>query len=407
MDRYLGGEDIDTDDAHRRPGEGGRPRHLLPGGAGLRARPALGLDALLEVLTSAFPSPLEHDLPRSPASTARPREPLTCDPDGPLVAEVVKTTDRPVRRPGLAGPGLLRHAAPGDRRARRPGTAWPSAGTPTTTPTSGSRTCTRRSARRCARSPYCVAGDICAITKSASAETGDTMSGQGRAAAGRRRGTCRSRCCRSRSWPRPAPTRTRWPRTWAGSSPATRPCGWSATPRPTSWCCGAWARRTPTCVLDRLRDRRRRAGHRAGRGAAAGDVRAAPAEGHGPARQAVRRPRPVRGRATSRSSRCRAASGFEFVDKVVGGAVPHNYIPSVEKGVRAQMERGIVGRLPGGRPAGHPGRRQGAQRRLLGRGVPDRRRAGAAGGGREGPGDAARAGRRGRPSACRTRTSAR
>jgi len=38
--------------------------------------------------------------------------------------------------------------------------------------------------------------------------------------------------------------------------------------------------------------------------------------------------------------------GFEFHERVVGGAVPHNYIPSVEKGVRAQLEKGLVAGYP-------------------------------------------------------------
>lgn len=38
--------------------------------------------------------------------------------------------------------------------------------------------------------------------------------------------------------------------------------------------------------------------------------------------------------------------GFDFVDKIVGGSIPNQYIPAVEKGVRETMGRGVLAGCP-------------------------------------------------------------
>lgn len=38
--------------------------------------------------------------------------------------------------------------------------------------------------------------------------------------------------------------------------------------------------------------------------------------------------------------------GFAFTDEIVGGAIPHNFIPSVEKGIRQTMESGVLAGYP-------------------------------------------------------------
>ncbi|MYE89844.1 elongation factor G [Candidatus Poribacteria bacterium] len=39
-------------------------------------------------------------------------------------------------------------------------------------------------------------------------------------------------------------------------------------------------------------------------------------------------------------------SGFEFVNQVVGGSIPRNYIPAVEKGIRESMGQGLIAGYP-------------------------------------------------------------
>ena len=70
---------------------------------------------------------------------------------------------------------------------------------------------------------------------------------------------------------------------------------------------------------------------------------------------------PTRSRPAARASSRRSRSsleplppgtGFEFENKIVGGTVPKEYIPGVEKGLEVGARRGRARRLPGGRPQG-------------------------------------------------------
>ncbi len=40
------------------------------------------------------------------------------------------------------------------------------------------------------------------------------------------------------------------------------------------------------------------------------------------------------------------AKGFEFVDEIVGGSIPRNYLPAIEKGIRESMVEGILAGYP-------------------------------------------------------------
>ncbi|MDQ1644450.1 MAG: elongation factor [Cryptosporangiaceae bacterium] len=341
MDRYLAGEDIDQavliGDLETAVARGTFYPVL-----GTSALTSVGLAELLEVLTRAFPSPLEHDLPPVTRPDGSPHDPLTVDPDGPLVAEVVKTTLDPyVGRVSLVRvfSGTLRpesviHVS-GHGMAER-GHADHDVDERATHLYSPLGAALREV-------PYCVAGDLVALTKIGSAETGDTIS-------------AKDDPLLIAPWEMPQPllpvavvARTRSDEDALAKSlgrlvagdPTLRLERNPETHQLVLWCMGE---AHAEVVLDRLRaggaeldtepvrvSLRETFGSRAkGHGR---HVKQSGGHGQYAVADIEVEPMPT-------------GSGFEFVEKVVGGAVPNNYIPSVEKGVRQQMDRGLAAGYP-------------------------------------------------------------
>jgi elongation factor G len=174
MDRYLAGDELAVADLVADLETAVARGHFHPV---LCVAPltGVGVPELLDLLVSAFPCPMEHGCPDVTRPDGKSAPSLTCDPDGPLVAEVVKTTTDPyvgrvslVRvfsgtlRPDIpihvSGHGMEERGHPDHDVDERIGAVSSPLGSTLRTVAA------------------CPAGDICAVARLASAETGDTLS---------------------------------------------------------------------------------------------------------------------------------------------------------------------------------------------------------------------------------------
>ena len=303
----------------------------------------MGILEVLELVAKGFPSPLEHRDVEATTPDGKPVDPLACDPNGPLLAEIVKTTSEPyVGKLSLVRvfSGTLRpdtpvhvsgHFAAGsmhedhDVDERIGSLSSPLGKTQQSVPT-------------------CVAGDICAVAKLSRAETGDTLSDV-------------AAPLLLEPWQVPQPllpiaieakTKSDEDKLAKALSRllAEDPSLVLETKEDTNqqvlWCLGE---AHLDVVLDRLSNTYGVAVDTVPLKVSLRETFGAKAEGHG---------RNVKqsgghgqyGVCDIEIEPLPQGTGFEFVDKVVGGAVPRQYIPSVEKGVRAQMAKGVAAGYP-------------------------------------------------------------
>jgi elongation factor G len=346
MDRYLAGETIDEDvlitDLERAIARA----HFFPV-IPVCAGTGTGLAELLDLCVRAFPSPSEHTPPEVFTPEGKPVDALVCDPKGPLVAEVVKTSSDPyVGRVSLVRvfSGTLDPDVPVHVSGHFAAFFGDGGGHEDHDEDERIGVLAHPFGTHQVPAARVVAGDIATIGRLTRAETGDTLSSVDRPLV-------------LRPWDLPEPllpvaieaaTRSDEDKLssaltrLAAEDPSLRVEHNAETGQLVIWVLGE---AHVEVALERLQQRYGVAVEQREvvvplrecfGGAAKGHGRhVKQSGGHGQYAICDIEVEPLPG-----------GSGIEFVDKVVGGAVPRQFIPIVEKGVRAQMDRGVR--------AGHP-----------------------------------------------------
>ncbi|MCL2729179.1 MAG: elongation factor G-like protein EF-G2 [Actinomycetia bacterium] len=343
MDRYLGGEEIDVKtlitDLERAVARGTFHPVLAAAPAAEGARQGLGTVELLELVTGGFPTPLERTPPPVTSPDGRPEPDLVCDPEGPLAAEVVKTASDPyVGRISLVRvfSGTLRP----DETVHVSGHGMEDRGHEDHDVDERVGALSSPFGKLQRPVPSAKAGDLVCVAKLARAETGDTLSSK-------------DHPLLMEPWQMPDPllpvaieahSKADEDKLSQGLSrlvaedPTMRLEQNPDTRQVVLWCLGE---AHADVALERLRTRYGvqvdAVPHKVslretfGEAAVARGRHVKQSGGHGQFAicDIEVEPLPV-------------GSGIEFVDKVIGGAVPRQFIPSVEKGVRAQAARGVA-----------------------------------------------------------------
>ncbi|MCY9787890.1 elongation factor G-like protein EF-G2 [Nocardiopsis sp. EMB25] len=347
MERYMEGGELDPDrliaDLKEAVAAGGFHPVLA-----LSPTKGVGVRELLRELPLSCPNPTRRPFPEVARPDGRPVEGLSCDPDGPLVAEVLSTTTDPyVGRMSLVRvfSGTLRP----DSEVHLHGHGVPSGmtGTEEHDRTGADERLGALSVplgRENRPVGEAVAGDLCLVAKLPAARTGDTLSD-------------RDRPLRVSPWRFPQPL---YPVSIRAASsadedklshsvarlvaedPSLRVEVNTETHQMVMWTLGE---AHLDAALDHLE-------HKYGVRVETGEVRV-------PLRETFAARAQGLGRNVKQSGGhgeygiCKikveplaSGAGLEFVDEIVGGVVPRQFVPSVEKGVRAQMAEGVDSGYP-------------------------------------------------------------